>query len=140
MAFKNRWFPHLLPDDIDVWERYLVHPDHHYTHIDYDVQVGFGAPAPPGITPEIEKARLHLTRRRIDAVAYAPSLITLIEITRLVDLKAIGQVISYPILYNLTYRPRLPVKMLLVCEKLNTDIEYVLPELRVDVWISPGPN
>lgn len=140
MAFKNRFYPHLLPDDIPVWERYVSIFGPAYNYIDYDVQVGFGSKTPPDITPEIEKARRHLTRRRIDAIGYTDALVTLIEITRLADLKAIGQLVSYPILYGITYRPRLPVQMLLVCEKLHTDIEHVLPHLPVEVWTSPAPG
>jgi hypothetical protein len=140
MAFKNRLYPHLLPDDIPVWERYLSVRGPQYDYIDYDVQVGFGSPSPPDISPEIEKARRHLTRRRIDAIGYTDQIITLIEVTRLADLKAIGQLVSYPLLYGITYRPRLPVRMLLVCEKLHTDIEHVIPHLPVEVWLSPGPN
>lgn len=138
MGYKNRLYPHLLPDDIAVWERYLAVRGPLYNYIDYDVQVGFGSKSIPDITPEVEKARRHLTRRRIDAVGYTAAQVTLIEITRLADLKAIGQLVSYPILYGITYRPRLPVRMLLVCEKLHTDIEHVVYHLPVDVWLSPG--
>ena len=140
MAYKNRLYPHLLPDDIPIWETYLALCHFDYFYIDYDVQVGFGSASPPDITPEIEKARRHRTRRRIDAIGYSANLITLIEITRLADLKAIGQLVGYPILYNITYRPRLPVRMLLVCEKLHTDIEYIVTELPVDVWMPPAPD
>lgn len=140
MSFKNRLYPHLLPDDMPVWERYLAAYPNLYDVIEYDVQVGFGTPPPPDIPPEIEKDRRHLTRRRIDAVAHTGGWVTLIEITRLADLKAIGQLITYPILYRITYQPHKPIRMLLVAEKLNTDIDLVIPFLDVVTWLSPPPS
>lgn len=140
MSFKNRFFPHLLPDDIPVWERFLATFPDRYDRIEYDVRVGKGRPAPPDFEPNIKKMALDLTRRRIDAVGFTNRRIDIIEITRLVDIKTIGQLFTYPALYSQTFNPTLPLQTVLVAEELHTSIDVILPLLPVEVWLSPAPD
>lgn len=140
MASKNRQFPHLLPGDIPVWERFLVAFPDRYDRIEYDVRVGKGRPAPPGFEPNIKKMALDLSRRRIDAIGFTGERIDIIEITRLADLKAVGQLLAYPLLYKQTYGGTKPMHTVLIAEELHTDIEQVLDSLPVEVWLSPAPD
>lgn len=140
MSFKNRLYPHLLPDDIPVWERYLAAFPDRYSRIEYDVRVGNGRPAPPGSDPNIRKMQRDLSRRRIDAVGFRPGQIDIIEITRLADLKAIGQLTAYPLLYQQTFRQTPNLHTILVAEELHTDIKTVIDSLPVEVWLSPNPT
>jgi len=140
MAFKNRLYPHLLPCDIQVWERFLSAFPDRFDRIEYDVRVGKGRPAPPEMHRVIQKAALDLSRRRIDAIGFTTNLISIIEITRLADLKAIGQLKAYPMLYTQTYNPITPLHTILVCEEIHTDIDTILETLPVEVWVSPSPE
>jgi len=140
MTFKNRYYPHLLPCDIPVWERFLYTFPNRFGRIEYDVRVGKGRPAPPEMHRVIQKAALDLSRRRIDAIGYTTSEINIIEVTRLADLKAIGQLNAYPLLYTKTYKPTLPLHTILVCEEIHTDIETILATMPVEVWVSPSPD
>lgn len=140
MSFKNRLYPHLLPDDIPVWERYLAAFPDRYDRIEYDVRVGNGRLAPFGSAPNIRKMQRDLSRRRIDAVGFRPGQIDIIEITRLADLKAIGQLTAYPLLYQQTFRQTPNLHTILVAEELHTDIKTVIDSLPVEVWLSPNPT
>lgn len=140
VTFKNRFYPHLLPNDIPVWERFLEAFPDRYDRIDYDVRVGKGREAPPEFEANLRKMALDLSRRRIDAIGYTPNRIDIIEITRLADLKAIGQLLAYPLLYRETFGPSVPVHTILVAEELHTDIKTVLDSLPVEVWLSPDPS
>lgn len=140
MCFKNRFFPHLLPNDIPVWERFLEAFPDRFDRIEYDVRVGKGRPAPTNMDPNIQKMALDLSRRRIDAIGFSPGRIDIIEITRLADLKAVGQLMAYPLLYTQTFGPSVPLHTILVAEELHTDIKPVLDSLPVEVWLSPDPS
>jgi len=126
-------YPHLLSKDVPIWERWLdLHGDAFET-IEYDVRVGDGRDPGEAFEPNIRDMALDLSRRRIDAVAHTPTEITVIEITTEAGLKALGQVTAYPILYRQTYNPTLPVRALLVCETLETDVEPALKQHNIAV-------
>lgn len=126
-----RKFPHLLPDDVVVWERFLDRHGSEYTHFEYDVRVGLGRD--PGVTyPEnMRQMALDLSLRRIDAVGHKPESLTVIEVTRSAGIVAIGQMICYRTLYRLTYFPSVRIQRLLVAESLQSDIEPVLTGDRI---------
>ena len=126
MPRRNLKYPHLLPPDVPVWERFLAERATRYSTIDYDIRVGRGRPAEDHHTDNMKKMALDLSMRRIDAVAETDDYIDIIEVTNLADLKAIGQLIAYPILYIQSFNPSKPVRSLLVAARLNTDIRPVL--------------
>lgn len=140
MVYKNRFYPHLMPDDIPVWERFLAEHEADYDHLEYDVRVGEGRPAPIDFPEPLRHMALDLSRRRIDAVGFTSATIDIIEITRLIDLKAVGQVIAYPVLYRQTYLPLQALRSVLVGEKYNTDIQPVLDQTNVTVFLYPPPE
>ncbi len=139
MAFKNRYYPHLLPVDIPVWERYLALHKDLYDHIEYDVRVGTGREPGVSYPIHIRGMALNLSRRRIDAVGHTAQAITVIEITKRAGLKAIGQLMVYPILYQQSFEPTVPIKVLLVAEELNTDILRPLMDLQLPFMLLPKP-
>lgn len=139
MAFDNRFFPHLLPVDIPVWRRYLALHKGDFIKIEYDVRVGKGSDPPSELSESLRTMWTDLSKKRIDAVAWKPNAITVIEITRRAGMKAIGQLKTYPVLYRLTYEPFLPVESLLVCEELLADIQPALAENKIPYILLPGP-
>lgn len=129
---RNRLYPHLLSKDISVWERYLFLFANQFTSIEYDVRVGKGRPADPGMPPNIRKMAMDLSQRRIDAVGFTEDKIYIIEITTRASTKAIGQLMMYPTLYQQTFRPALPLHPLLVCSSLESDVMPVLLDRDID--------
>lgn len=140
MSFFNRFYPHLLPEDIVVWARFMSKYPDRFHDIEYDIRVGRGRPAPLDQPRNIQKMARDLSMRRIDAVGYSPRRITIIEITRLAGLKAVGQMITYPILYRHTFAPTKPLHSLLVCEYLNPDIEPALRLHHIEWKLLPPPE
>lgn len=124
-------YAHLLPVDVPVWERYLDLHGSVYDLIEYDVRVGLGREAGPEYRENIRKMALDLSMRRIDAVGHSHGLITVMEITTAAGFKALGQMYAYPILYTLTFMPNFPVRSLLVCESLQSDIWPVYETLGI---------
>lgn len=129
---RNRKFPHLLQKDIVVWERFLHLFGNQYNNIDYDVRVGKGRPASPGLPQNIQQMSIDLSQRRIDAVGFQDHQIDIIELTTTASTKAIGQLLMYPVLYKQTFPGTLPLRPLLVCESLAPDVLDVLLDKQLE--------
>lgn len=137
MPGKNRNYPHLLQPDIELWERFLdANPDK-FSHYDYDVRVGLGRD-PGAASPEnIRRMSIDLSQRRIDAIGYTDSHLTIIEITLSAGLRAIGQLLAYPLLYREAYKPTLPIKLLLVASQIQTDMQSVFDHQKIPYLTYP---
>ena len=137
MSIKNNPFPHLLPPDVPVWKRFLAKFGSMFYRIDYDVRVGDGRPVSPTEPKNIKKMAIMLSQMRIDAVGFSSAGVAIIEITRHAGLKAIGQLETYPILYQKKYRPRARIYPILVCESINSDILPILKQKQIDYVLLP---
>lgn len=137
MGRPSRRFPHLLPPDVPVWERFLAKYGSQYERIDYDVRVGYGRDPGPNFSPNLRTMGILLSQRRIDAVGITHSTIDIIEITANAGLKAIGQLSAYPALYRDTYHPTKPLRAVLVTESLQSDIKPVLDHTGILYFILP---
>jgi len=124
-------FAHLLPIDVEVWLRFLNNFGAHYDLFEYDIRVGLGRDPGADYEKNIRQMALDLSLRRIDCVAHNPTSITVIEVTHSAGFKALGQITGYPILYALTFPPLLPIKPLLVCGEIQSDIKPVIESLNI---------
>ncbi len=140
MSRRNRYYPHLLDPDIDLWIRFLNLHEDKYNSFDYDVRVGQGRDPGSSYPEDLRRMGVELSQRRIDAIGYKDDEIEIIEITLSAGLKCIGQLETYPILYKQTYRPVLPVTTLLLAEKMEADIEPIFKERGYNYMIIPKPS
>lgn len=126
MPRRHPKYPHLLPPDIQVWDAYLAeHPlDQH--QIAYDVRVGTPPPVNTDLPAKYKAMAWDLTMKRIDAVLFLKHEIVIVEITHTCGFTALGQILSYPKLYQDTYFPNLPVNPLLVTRRLLPDMGILL--------------
>lgn len=138
MALKNALYPHLLPDDIALWEDFLTQHSAQFTQFEYDVRVGEGRQAADYYPDQIRKMALDLSMRRIDAIGYTEAETFLIEITVSAGLKAIGQIITYPLLYKQTFPTATNLHPLLVARQLEPDIRPALIEHQIDYILIPA--
>ena len=132
MAKLNNLYPHLLPDDIKIWERFIELFGDTFINFDYDVRVGDGRDPGENVPDNIRKMALDLSQRRIDVVAYSTTTIFCVEVTVSAGLKAIGQLEAYPILYNKKFAPAQRVVPLLVAQTIQSDMITVLNEKGID--------
>ena len=121
MALLNALYPHILPSDIPVWQRYLTAHPTYADQMLYDVRVGVVQDPGDQFPEYIRQMAITLAYKRIDAVLQLQNQTLIIEITRRAGLKAVGQLITYPLLYALKY-PQAPTPTpLLVAEELLPD-------------------
>lgn len=133
-----RTYPHLLKDDIVLWERFLASPSNSYTDFEYDIRVGDGRDPGVDFPRNIRKMALDLSQRRIDAIGRAPNSITIIEISTNAGLTQIGQLLAYPTLYRQTFHYTGTIHRLLVAQELQSDITEVLRAENLPFVILPA--
>ena len=119
---KLRKYPHLMVSDVAIWERYLDKFADLWDAFGYDVRVGEGITPDPSHPDYMRKMAVALTEKRIDVVAHRGSITTLIEVKPSAMLSAIGQLLSYQILYEERYPVKGPVKMILITDRAGPDL------------------
>src|SRR3972149_144638 len=93
-------YPRLRPEDVAIWERYILKFPNQYQTADYDFKVGDGAEAPPGLDESMTVDLKMLTQKRIDVIGYFGNQIDIIEVKPRAGASAIGDVIAYEHLYR----------------------------------------
>ena len=135
MSILKTPYAHLLPEDSVVWARWLQRYGDLFQSVEYDIQVGKGRDPGAHHPANLRAMGIKLSRRRIDAVCFRPGEIHLVEITRIADLRCLGQVAAYPALYRETYQPRLQLKMAVVAEELGTDMQLPFRQANVTIYL-----
>lgn len=85
---------------------------------------------------------LDLSHRRIDAVGISHNRIDIIEITPVIDFRALGQCQTYPLLYKEKFAPTAPIHTVLVAETIATDIECAIThsQLHCELFTAAGSH
>jgi len=128
---KRHKYPHLLGEDIPIWDRFIVlHPDKFQT-VDYDVHVGIGNNVSPEEETKITDQWQNLTKKRIDVIGWKNLQPTIIEVKKRVVLGTLGQVLGYRLLFK-KERPDIPSPaLLIVCESIGPDDIFCLTEFHI---------
>lgn len=115
--------PHMLAPDIPVWYRFLKEWAAHFVALYYDCLLGA-----PEMTPEEEKDPMKtmwraVTSKRADAIAETKGEAWIIEVSAYPGMKAIGQLLTYHTLWLQDQKIGKPVKLILVGDQVDQDIE-----------------
>lgn len=97
------WYPHMMPHDVHIWEKYVRAWPDKFLSCDYDLPVG---KTPDWLDDEkdAEKAKQgFLYRKKIDVVGYAEDYIALIEVKPSAGSSAMGQILGYQLLFREEY-------------------------------------
>ena len=134
MSIANTPIPHMLPEDTEVFMRWLHRYGSLFDSFDYDVRVGQGRDPGPTYPQNIRQMAISLSQRRIDCVAYRRDSIHIIEVTKTADMTALGQVTAYPILFRQTYETTARLIPAVVCEHLGSDVEIAYRRSNVTIY------
>lgn len=137
MSHHNNLYPHLLPDDINLWVDFLALYGARYVKFEYDIKCGQGRDPGDIHPPNIRRMAHDLSKRRIDVLAHTPDEIHLIEITLSAGFTAIGQCMVYPLLYSLQHPATQDIVPLILCREIQTDIQPALDAHGVHYCILP---
>lgn len=118
-------YPHMKPEDVAVWERFLIAYPRYFATVDYDVAVGDGAPQNPAHPPEIQADGKILTQKKIDVVGYSDDGTTIVEVGPVADMRKIGQIITYHALYTKDHPAASPVFKMVLCGEVERELDQI---------------
>ena len=127
-------YPHMLPRDKYLWDRFLELHGDYFERFDYDIRVGEGIGELEGYPENIRRAAKMLTQKRIDAVGYRGSEIWVFEIKPHAGLSAIGQVIAYETLWNKDFPDRPVTYKAIVTDRTDNDIRLLCREQGIRLY------
>lgn len=133
-------YPHMMPEDVPVWERFLDSQPHDWIRIDYDVKVGEGVDLPPDFGEPFRTSCVNLSKKRIDAVLIYDNFDVVCEVKKCADWRAIGQIIGYPILYQRDVAQHKQVQSALITESFTLDTQYLANYLGLNYILVPLPD
>jgi hypothetical protein len=115
-----------MPFEIPIWQKFLDLNPGRFDTYEYDVRVGEGITPPPNLDANIADMAVSLAKKRIDVIGVKDSIPTIIEIKDYAGLTAVGQLVSYPLLFSREF-PEAPTPgILLITRRLLPDVAYVL--------------
>jgi hypothetical protein len=115
-------YPHMLPEDYRVWERYIDQRAGDFMMLYYDVRVGGPTEFPEGTTASMKKMWFDLNAKRIDVLAERQDEVWIIEVTTRPGLRAVGQLATYMALWFDDPKIMKPVKSILIAESIERDL------------------
>lgn len=125
-------YPGLMPLEVAVMKEWLRLHESEYDSIDFNVRTGQGTDPGPSYPQNIRDMGVAVTQKRIDAVAWKSGAPTLIEVKNRATLTAVGQILSYKVLFKAD-NPLLPdAKLLVVASKYDPDVFPVLASHGID--------
>ncbi len=127
--------PHMLEPDIPVWFRFLDKYGDLFSALYYDCLLGG-----PWLTPEqkldpMQVMWRHNTSKRADAIAELISEVWIIEVSAYPGLRAMGQLQTYQFLWNEDPQIDKTPRMLMVAERIDTDLAATMGKFNVHVYI-----
>ena len=129
----------MLPADVPLWHRFLDRYASNFERFFYNVRVG-GPDVSKIEGDEVLKRMWYLnTAKRIDAIGEKENELWIIEVASSPYLRAVGQMLTYRFLWNLDPKINKPVKDVLLCYYLDSDLEKVLKHHKVAVLTIPSP-
>lgn len=119
-------YPHMLPEDMPVWERFLDMNPTLFQRVYYDVRVGGVIPEPGFGDEKLRKMFWQNTAKRIDVLGEMEDEIWIIEVAARPGLRAVGQLNTYLALWWEDPVIPKPVKPVLVCQSIDDDLKRSL--------------
>jgi hypothetical protein len=125
--------PQMLPPDVPLWHLFLDRQAWEFERFYYNVRVG--GPDISQIKGDlaIAKCWYAATAKRIDAIAEKKKELWIIEVASAPYIRAVGQCLTYPFLWNLDPKISKPASMVLLCYYVDADLERVLKHHRVKI-------
>lgn len=127
--FLQTWrghYPHMLREDVPVWELFLDRNPNLFERIYYDVRIGGVYPGPEYGDEKMRHMFWQNTAKRIDALGEFKDEIWIIEVADKPGLRATGQLQTYLALWFEDPKIPKPAKPVLVCRSIDEDLERAL--------------
>jgi hypothetical protein len=125
----------MLPADVAVWDRFLDKHGFGFVGFRYDVHVGGEIEKRDEWTEKTIQMASWLAAKRIDAVGYKAGETWIFEVKPEAGVTAVGQLVTYRMLYIEKYRPIGRLECALVCGNATIDERRVLEAQGFKVFV-----
>lgn len=132
---KGYWYPHMKPRDIEIWERFINKYPEKYESCQYDFNVGDPPPFNTFMDDGTDANQDALYRLKIDVIGHTPDRLDIIEIKPNAGPSTIGQVKGYRTLFMRDEQPKLPVGMVIITDKDNSNLSYLCEQEGVKLFV-----
>ena len=129
-------YPHLRPEDILIWEKFIDNFPGFYESVDYDVHVGQGRDYPEVEEPKIYDDMKWLSLKRIDVVGYRKDRVDIIEVKPRAGASAVGQVEVYTDLYKEKFPDVKNLKKIIITDDMDPDTTRICGYRDIGVLIT----
>jgi len=131
-------YPHLLPRERALWERFLSEHAHEFEWFEYDVRVGEGTPEPIDPADPYQRMKKALLQKRIDVVGLGPGrVLWLFEVKPHLGVTAMGALVTYEVLYRRTFGYGGPIQLALVGATIDWDLQREWEMRGVRIYLYP---
>lgn len=128
-------FRHLLVKEKELARRYIERYGKQYISIDYDVHVGDGVVAKEETEEKYRNMFAHLTKKRIDMIGHTKTEVHIIEFRPLADIRQIGKLLVYGLLYSQNYPTTKEIKLRLVTDNILEGDKLAAKEYDIETII-----
>ena len=132
---KLAHYPHLMPADVEIWERFIEAVPDAYDSVEYDVKVGNAPEFVEREEVEMHRAQRPLYQRKIDVVGFKGDQIDIIEIGPRAGTNKIGQVVGYRVLYVRDFAPSVTPKAIVLTDDTTDDVLDVAKAQEVFIMV-----
>ena len=128
-------FPHLLPLERPIWARYLAGTSEEFLSLVYDLHLGEGAPVDEAWSEGTAAIVAAVSRKRVDVIGETAGAVIIFEVKPRAGMGAMGQLLNYRELYLKEHRVRKPVRMVVVCERVEPDVLGTYGQYGIEVAV-----
>ena len=118
-------YPHLKPEDIFVWERFIDANPKYYDTVEYDVGVSKVEEATAKANALDISGAERLYQYKIDAVGYHGDIIDIIELKGIATAKALGQVELYQRIYDRDENHATKSRKVIIAGSTTPELDFV---------------
>jgi hypothetical protein len=128
-------YPGMLPREIIIMRNWLKLHEAEYDRFAFNIRIGAGHDPGPVHEDNIRQMAIQNTQKRIDAVAYSGTGVTLIEVKDRAGFSAVGQLVGYDALWRQDHPTDPEPKLLLVCNRFVQDILPLLTRQHIELAV-----
>lgn len=128
---KRYKYPHMMPLDVAIWERFIDANPNFFDSVDYDVALGSKPLFDVTVNTETGGEATRLYQKKIDVVGYKDKNIYIVEIKPQASLAALGQAKSYEILYRNFIDPDIKTIPTILTDRVATDLPMIAFEMGI---------
>jgi hypothetical protein len=118
---KRYKYPHMKPEDVAIWERFIeAYPDA-YERCQYDVMVGSDPEFIDELDAQVGGDSWKLYQKKIDVLGMRDGAADIIELKPRAGAAAVGQVKMYKKMFMKDYKPTVEPKMVIITNEASLD-------------------